>query len=372
MANGPHSPHVKTMSEIETSIPLAAGQPPGYGWHPIPPDFQDRPVVILDLDGSLRGDVMPMVRLARPLVPKFTRKIMLREPLGTKRLLRFIWNLTSLWTLRTIHYEQRRRYKHLFSELHHLAAAMLQDMSLGEVRRMYCDTFASTPGLWWPDAVRLLRRLTREANLLIVTGSEQLQTEECVKLLAGHGVLTNRIFVRGSLYDFNEQRRRFTGRVKRLNVTLEGKRDAVQAFGGEPGGHVLGALGNSRPDRALFKAVAPGGFCVLVCPESVIQERKETTFVIRKLHRNGFRIYWEVPEFLDAVDQFEQNQFSADRPVLATDCYFTSLLRDSQLKRAFLKKISRADEKTAAALHTRSLLGAVEKRSISRPAFPDF
>lgn len=137
------------MRNSAPSKSVALPQSPfGYGWKPVPANQQDRPILLFDLDGTLRGDVAPMVRLTRPLIPNITHKVTLQEPLNTGKLIRFLWNLASLWTLRTIHRQQRRRYKHLFSELHNLAAALLHDVCIEEVRLKYRDALPGMPNLW--------------------------------------------------------------------------------------------------------------------------------------------------------------------------------------------------------------------------------
>lgn len=90
------------------------------------------------------------------------------------------------------------------------------------------------------------------------------------------------MLVHGSLYTVDEATRSFTGGVERLNVTLIGKREVVLHCGGP----VVAAIGNSRPDRALFEAVVPGGLRALVCPRAVL-ERRSASFVVRKLERSG-------------------------------------------------------------------------------------
>ena len=118
--------------------------------------------------------------------------------------------------------------------------------------------------------MELLRRSTAAGVVLLVTGSEQLQSEECVRVLSERGVATDRIFVRGSLYEFDAGTAKFTGRVGHLNVTLQGKREVLQTSL-PPGCRVACSAGNSRPDRALFEVTAPRGACLLVCANSVLQ-----------------------------------------------------------------------------------------------------
>ena len=81
----------------------------GYGWRPIPPTLAEGPIFLYDVDGTLRGDVRPMVELAKPLVPDYLGKATLREPLNTHKVARFVFNLGKLWTLRTVNRQQRRQ-----------------------------------------------------------------------------------------------------------------------------------------------------------------------------------------------------------------------------------------------------------------------
>lgn len=78
-----------------------------YGWPSLPEQQRDLPVVLLDVDGTVRGDVLPMVKLARPLVPNFLAKVMFHEPLNAYKLFGFFWNLARLWTLRTANKHKR-------------------------------------------------------------------------------------------------------------------------------------------------------------------------------------------------------------------------------------------------------------------------
>lgn len=298
-----------------------------YGWPTIPESLRTYPLILVDVDGTVRGDVAPMIRLARPMLPSVLRKLTWKEPWNLHKLVHFSWSLGKLWTLRTVHREQRRRYKRLFSELHHLAAALLRDTPIGEFRARYRRCLPQMPGIWHEGAIALLRRLTQQAIVVLVTGSEQAQTEECVGLLPDCGVDTNRILVRGSLYGYDPTRQCFDGKVDRLNVTLDGKRDAVRAFRDDPLLCVAAAAGNSRPDRALFEAVCPGGFRILVCSRSVLQKRNARTFVIRKLHRSGFRVVWDVDEYMAAVSRTDApSRRSDDVPILATDCDYRNIL----------------------------------------------
>jgi hypothetical protein len=310
--------------------------PEAYGWRSIPET--DLPTLVFDVDGTLRGDVLPMVRLARPLVPKYLRKVTLREPFNLRKLLQFSWNLARLWTLRTIHSEHRRRYKHLFSELHNLAGALFQGMTVDAVREKYRERLKHMHGLWWQDAVELLRRTTSRSNVVLVTGSEQVQTEECVRLLADQGVWIDRVFIRGSLYGFDPDDRRFTGGIQHLNVTLDAKRDAVRSLQASPNCRCHGAMGNSRPDRALFESVDSDGLCVLVCAPAVFRKRTERTFVIRKFHRSGYRVYWETSDFLAAMEEYQAcagTAANAERPILATDPDFQNMLQCDALQARF-------------------------------------
>jgi len=315
-------------------LPQAAD---GYGWATIPEALHELPVHVLDLDGTLRGDVAPMVKLARPLVPNYLNKLTFHEPWNTYKLFHFAWSLGMLWTLRTIHREQRRRYKHLFSELHHLAATLLRDTPIEKVRDIYRRRIPHMHKLWFDGAVEFLGQATQRGTVVVVTGSEQIQTEQCVQLLAGRGVDLSRVFVRGSRYAFDPRRQWFTGGVAHLNVTLDAKRDAVLPLLDQH--RIVLAAGNSRPDRALFEAVDPSGICVLVCARSVVANRNSSTFVIRKLHRSGFRIFWEPALYLRALADFQADPQPAARPVLATDQTFRGVL-DSAPLRAHLQQLA--------------------------------
>jgi hypothetical protein len=312
-------------------ISLADGT---YGWPTIPESLRAEPLILVDVDGTVRGDVMPMVRLARPMLPRVLRKATWKEPWNVHKLVHFSWNLGKLWTLRTVNREQRRRYKHLFSELHHLAAALLEDTPVNAFRARYRRCLPQMRQIWFDGAAALLRRLTQRAIVVLVTGSEQVQTEECVRLLSSRGVDTSRIFVHGSLYGYDPGEQRFIGKVQHLNVTLEGKRDAVRTFRHDASQCVTGAVGNSRPDRALFEAVRPAGLRILVCSRSVLQRRDKRTFVIRKFHRCGFRIVWDVNEYL-AITNRSDDDFAQQEslPILATDCSYRNLLHSSELQR---------------------------------------
>jgi hypothetical protein len=189
-------------------------------------------------------------------------------------------------------------------------------------------------GIWFDDAVTLLGRLTQRAIVILVTGSEQAQTEECVRLLSGCGVDTDRIFVHGSLYGCDPIEQRFTGKVDRLNVTLDGKRDAVRRYADDRSLYIAGAMGNSRPDRALFEAVRPGGLRALVCSRSVLQRRDARTFVIRKVQRSGYRLHWNVSEYLAAAHRTSgPTEQQEDLPILATDRNYRNILDSRQLRR---------------------------------------
>ena len=326
-----------------------------YAWPIIPIDeFDDCRVVVSDLDGTLRSDVAPMIRMAGLLVPKFVQKLTLREPLRTGKLIRFLVGLGRLWCLRTINREHRRRYKYLFSELHTLAAALLTGMETRQLRAMYQRTLPSMPTLWYPEAVDLLKRLTMNGRVVLVTGSEQIQTEECVRLLENHGVDTSRIHVHGSLYRVDPLTRRFTGGVTHLNVTLEGKRESLLDYTSLVPTPFEAALGNSRPDRALFEAVPADGLRVLVCRPSVLQKRKQSCFVVRKLNRSGFPVLWNGKDYLDSInsdvadesaladelalaDESERGSVTVSvcGPVLATDRHFAELTAETVIGRHY-------------------------------------
>jgi phosphoserine phosphatase len=307
-----------------------------YGWRTMPDDLRGLPIVFVDVDGTVRGDVVPMVKLARPLVPNVLHKVAFKEPFNFHKFLHFTWNLGKLWTLRTVYNEHRRRYKHLFSELHHLAAALLHNTPLEQVRATYRRRLPQMQALWFDSAVTLLRRLTRGAVVVLVTGSEQLQTEECVRLLGERGVDVRRILVCGSLYGFDSATQRFTGKVNHLNVTLDGKRDVITCYADGPSTPVAAALGNSRPDRALFESVSPGGLNILVCAQSVVQRRDERTFVIRKYRRSGFRIVWDAEDYLSAARQHREACGEGEpTPILATDRTFSQVLTSMPLRREY-------------------------------------
>jgi phosphoserine phosphatase len=311
-----------------------------YGWPKIPAELHDLPLFIVDVDGTVRGDVVPMVRLARPLVPNYLKKIVLLEPLNAVKAAQLLWNLSKLWTLRTINREHRRRYKHLFSELHNLAAALLRGMEVEALRARYREFLPHMDGLWSEGAVELLRRATRRSLVVLVTGSEQVQTEECVQLLAGRGVDVERIFVRGSLYGCQAAEQRYTGVVHHLNVTLEGKSDALQSVLDSGQFRCVAAAGNSRPDRCLFDAIEPSGLRLLVCPSSVLEKRKARTFVIRKLRRVGYQLHWEVTDYLAAL-QSVHRPLGGPRPLLATDRSFENVLDHIELTDQFAEVLGR-------------------------------
>ena len=302
-----------------------------YCWQSIPCEEDELPIVLVDVDGTMRGDVIPMIRMVRLLIPDYIKKLTFQEPLNAHKALQFLINVTKLWALRTIYSEQRRRYKHLFSELHYLAAAILQGTEVEKLRSDYRTQLSRVKRLWHTGAVDLLRRLTASANVVLVTGSEQIQTEECVRLLADRGVVTRRIFVRGSLYGVDRRSQKFTGTVDHLNVTIDGKRDVVSPIYQQSSRRIMAAIGNSRPDRALFEAVRPGGLSVLVCPGTVFRARKERTFVLRKLQRSGYRLVWDVPNWVNAVHNYVNTGGEGTQPVLATDSDFQALLENEQL-----------------------------------------
>jgi hypothetical protein len=273
-----------------------------------------------------------MVKLAGPLVPDYLAKLRRKQPVNAYKVAHFSWDLLRLWALRVIFREHRRRYKRLFSELHHLAASLLHDVALDELRERYRKRLPGYRGLWSGGAVELLRRFTADGVVVLVTGSEQLQTEECVRLLADQGVRIDRIFVRGSLYGFDPSCGRFQRGVQRLNVTLDGKRDAVRDLPDLPGLRIVAAAGNSRPDRALFEVVWTAGLCVLVCPRSVVRSRKRSTFVIRKLQRSGYRIAWDAAKHAELRADYIARGGQGERPVLVTDAGFQSVLADAFLQ----------------------------------------
>lgn len=302
----------------------------GYGWPEIPASLRGWPIVLLDVDGTLRGDVLPMVKLARPLLPNYLAKLTRQQSVNFYKVMSFAWSVGRLWALRVLFSEQRRRYKRLFSELHYLAASLLAGTMVDELRVRYQRDLPGMRYLWSEHAVELLRRLTRESVVVLVTGSEQTQTEECVRLLAGQDVVLERILVRGSLYGFDIARQCYTGRVEALNVTLDGKRDAVKLLGGDDSAPVIGAIGNSRPDRALFERVDRGGFCALVCSESVVRKRRQSTFVLRKFRAGGYSITWDGECFEQQLRSFRSGE--ADRPILATDGTFRAILDSSLIQ----------------------------------------
>jgi phosphoserine phosphatase len=294
-----------------------------HGWPEVSSEAADLPVAFMDLDGTLRGDALPMVKLALPYVPNFASKVRLKEPIRAKKAVQFGWNLARLWTLRTLHHEQRRRYKRLFSELHHLSAALLSGFEVDEVRELFRRRAQQVKGIWFDNAVDLLDKLSKSCLVVLVTGSEQIQTQECVKMLARRGIRTDRLLVFGSLYEICDGR--FSGKVRHLNVTLEAKRDAVRQFTGSGMRRI--AFGNSRPDRALFEAIDPSGLLVLVCPKSVVRKRKSRTFTIRKFERSGFKVHWTTVEYLDSLEDYLASQESCPRPILATDREFQNVIK---------------------------------------------
>ena len=262
-------------------------------WSKIPEEWSHHPIALLDLDGTLRGDVLPMVRLAQPLLPPFLNRWPRfesdRETARSLKIARFGSSLLRLWTLRTFTRHHRRRYKHLFSELHMLAANVLQDANTSEVRKRYRQHLQAMDGIWWPSAISLLREITSQMVVILVTGSEQVQTEECVRILAAEGIDTSRIFVRGSRYSIRADGT-YSGSVEHLNVTLEGKRDAVRDIAKT--GQVQLAVGNSRPDRALFECLGEFGANFLVAPAQVAANRNGRTFTLRKMARCGYDLRW--------------------------------------------------------------------------------
>jgi len=330
---------------------------------PVIPNLQrdELPIVVSDLDGTLRGDVGPMVKLAGLLVPKFIRKVLRREPLRAGKVLWFLLGLGRLWTLRTINREHRRRYKYLFSELHTLAATLLSGTETSQLRELYQQSLPHMAGLWYPEAIELLRRLTRTSRVILITGSEQIQTEECVRLLAQRGVDISRIHVHGSLYTVNPQTRRFTGAVTHLNVTLDGKRESLLDYTAIEPTPFAAALGNSRPDRALFEAVVPDGLRVLVCRSSVVRKRKRSAFVIRKLVRSGFPVLWFAEDYLAEIRSMpaESGKGCPTEPapqcVLTTDREFDQLAESGEIARHFgFLSDAACDETSAADLLNRS------------------
>jgi phosphoserine phosphatase len=266
-----------------------------------------------------------MVRLAQPLIPKFLLKIKGKAPVHLAKAMQFVSSVGELWVLRAAQSEQRRRYKYFFSELHYLAASLLQHLSGDAVRDLYAKQIPGMEGLWHSEAIALLKQLTRAAIVAVVTGSEQLQTEECVRLLAPLGVDISRVYVRGSLYGYDAKQSKFTGKVSHLNVSLDGKRDAVRDVTGDGTIPVLGAIGNSRPDRALFEVARPDALCALVCPKRVIERRNQRTFALRKIEKHGFKIAWDVRSYQAAWCAFGEKR-GPDWPVLATDSSFDTVL----------------------------------------------
>ncbi|MHC4878326.1 MAG: haloacid dehalogenase-like hydrolase [Planctomycetota bacterium] len=309
-------------------------------WPVIPSDQRDSlPIVVSDLDGTLRGDVGPMVRMAGLLVPKFLHKMLLREPVRAGKTIRFLWGVICLWTLRTINREHRRRYKYLFSELHTLAASLLSGMDTARIRKMYRQNLVQMGELWYPEAIDLLRRLTQSSRVILITGSEQIQTEECVRLLADHGVDISRIHVHGSLYTINPETMQFTGGVTHLNVTLDGKRESLACYTDDNETPFVAAFGNSRPDRALFEAVGHDGLRVLICRSSVLKGQKRSSFVIRKLNRSGFPVVWSQEEY-QATAGIKNPHLAKHKdrrgrtellPVLTTDREFALLAANGSL-----------------------------------------
>lgn len=347
-------------TEMSVQLPGSENE---YDWPVIPRwSFDDIPVVVSDLDGTLRGDVTPMVRMAGLLVPNFLQKLKFREPWRLRKVLWFLFGLARLWVLRTLNREHRRRYKYLFSELHTLAAALLTDIEIGLLRRTYQETLPTISGLWYPEAINLLRRLTAEGRVVLVTGSEQIQTEECVRLLERHGVDISRIHVHGSLYGVNSETSRFNGTIKHLNVTLEGKREALASYTKWNSTPFSVALGNSRPDRALFEAVPVTGLRVLVCRTSVLQHKMESSFVVRKLNRSGSRVMWDentyLSEVANIVEQLSQptefNKACFLVPILATDSRFQVLAQSSLLADAY-------STLAAAAMDSRNLSSSCDR-----------
>jgi phosphoserine phosphatase len=245
--------------EVERSLSVKSEQ---YGWDQTSSFDTDLPLALLDVDGTLRGELKPMIRLARLLAPKWRRKLNGEESLNFYKCKSFCRNIGGLW--KCLQDENNRlHYKPLFSELHIAAASLLHRTPVQKQRLEYRSQIELMNCLWSPGAIHLLRKLTSHMNVVLVTGSEQLQTEECVRQLSRYGVRLDRIAVRGSLYGIDGCHR-FNGRINRLNITAASKRHTVADLAARFTVRV--ALGNSGADRALFEAVADDGVRCMVVP----------------------------------------------------------------------------------------------------------
>jgi phosphoserine phosphatase len=163
--------------------------------------------------------------------------------------------------------------------LHVYAAATLKQVSLTDLRMKYRSAIELMSYLWSPGAIKLLRDLPASMTVVLVTGSEQLQTEECVRQLGRYGIRTDRIIVRGSLYGVDEQSR-FDGSCHKLNITMEAKREAVAELSEQHA--VRMAVGNSRSVSALIEAVDFGG---IRCFVSNKRRQKAPIALKRKLRK---------------------------------------------------------------------------------------
>lgn len=252
-----------------------------YRWGEVPACFRDDPIALLDLDGTLRGEVVPMIRLATLIAPNWRLKLNGGESLELRKLVTFCRNVLSLWKHNAQAKHHRLRYKPLFSELHVCAAATLKQVSLTDLRTTYRSAIELMSYLWSPGSIKLLRELTPSMTVVLVTGSEQLQTEECVRQLGRYGIRTDRIIVRGSLYGVDEQSR-FDGSCHKLNITTEAKREAVAGLAEQHA--VRMAVGNSRSDLALFEAVEFGGIRCFISPK----RRKKAPIALKRRLRKAF------------------------------------------------------------------------------------
>lgn len=235
-----------------------------YDWESIAAENLGLPLALLDVDGTLRGEVVPMFQLAKLISPNWRRKLTRAEDLNWFKFASFCRDVWALWKRNAADPRIRQHYKPLFSELHIAAVAVLQQTNVAELRQAYRSQIELMSFLWSPGAIRLLREMTKSMAVLLVTGSEQIQTQECVRLLSRYGVRTERIAVRGSLYGVDAAGG-FSGGIRRLNVTLESKREAVADL--QSHFDIRMAIGNSRSDRALFEVVSQGGFRCLVRPK---------------------------------------------------------------------------------------------------------
>ena len=76
-----------------------------YSWQAIPRVEDELPIVLVDVDGTMRGDVLPMIRMVRLLIPNYIKKLTFQEPVNAHKALKFFVNITKLWALRTIYSE---------------------------------------------------------------------------------------------------------------------------------------------------------------------------------------------------------------------------------------------------------------------------